>query len=354
MATRSTRTAKPIVGIDLGGTNINAGVVDARGNVRPASGVNKKTQAVLGVKTVLDRVADAALESLETAKLGVRDVAAIGIAAAGAVDPSQGLVIKGGNLGFDNVPLAEEIRRRTGLKVVVENDVNAAVYGEWKHPGGAIHGVRDALGVWLGTGVGGGLILDGALYAGGFFTAGEIGHMTAIPGAPLGRRTFEQQCSRTAVSDRLLALMSNGYESSLKGAVEEEKARLLEKARKELRDKDKITWNFENNKVLRSRAIAAAYRKRDPLTVQVVDEAGEALARHVAGIVTLLSLPCVVLGGGLTEALGEPWVRKVRTAVRAGVFPPDIAGRVNVVGTALRDEAGVIGAAMNARDRLSR
>lgn len=348
----ATRTSKPIVGIDLGGTNINAGVVDAQGRVLPASRCNKKTQAAQGVKTVLERVADAALEAIEGAGLTPRGVAAVGIAAAGAVEPTKGVVIRGGNLGFTNVPLAAEITKRTGVRCVVENDVNAAVYGEWKHPRGAIHGVRDALGVWLGTGIGGGLILNGALYAGGFFTAGEIGHMTVLPGAPLGRRNFEQQCSRTAVSDRLLALMSNGYASSLSQAVEQEKEKLLDKARKEFKDKGKLSWQFENNKILRSKAIAAAYRAGDALTVKVVDEAAEHLATVVAGMVTVLSLPCVVLGGGLTEALGAPWVAKVRAGVRAGTFPPEIGPKVSVVATRLKDEAGVIGAAMNARDRL--
>lgn len=343
------RVHRPIVGIDLGGTNINVGIVDHRLGVIAGSQVNKKTQAAQGVTVVLDRIAAAVRESLDGAGLGTRDVASIGIAAAGAVDAARGVVLKGGNLGFTNVPLAAQLTRRLGPRVLVENDVNAAVYGEWVHPRGAIVGVHDALGVWIGTGVGGGLVLSGKLYAGGFFTAGEIGHTTLFPGAPLGRRSLEQNCSRTAISDRLLALIASGHDSVLRGMIEAEKQGLLEKARKDLKEKGKLSWQFESNKILRSKSIAEAYRKGDDLTHRVVHEAAEMLGTAIAGAVTLLSLPHIVLGGGFTEALGEPWVRAVRQATRARAFPPECR-KVEVVGTRLRDQAGIIGAALLARD----
>lgn len=349
----STRAHKPIVGIDLGGTNINVGIVDHQLRVIPGSRINKKTQAAQGVATVLERIASAVRESLDGAGLSSRDVSAIGIAAAGAVDSARGVVLKGGNLGFTNVPLAEQLRRRTGIRALVENDVNAAVYGEWVHPRGAILGVNDALGVWIGTGVGGGLVLSGKLYSGGFFTAGEIGHTPLVLGAPMGRRSLEQNCSRTAISDRLLALIASGHDSVLRRLVDEEKKALLDKAKKDLKDKGKLTWQFESNKVLRSRAISEAYRHGDPLTLSVVHEAAELLGTAIAGAVTLLSLPHVVLGGGFTEALGAPWVRAVRDATRARVFPPELR-KVEVVGTRLKDQAGIIGAALLARDAARR
>lgn len=349
MPIRKPRVAKPFVGVDLGGTNINVGIVDDKLKLIPGSRVNKKTQAVQGVPVVINRICDSIEESLAGAGLRPSNVAAIGIAAAGAVDPQRGVVLKGGNLGFTNVPLAASVERKLGVRVVVENDVNAAVYGEWQHPLGAIKGVSEALGVWIGTGVGGGLVLNNKLYSGGFFTAGEFGHMLMLPGAPLGRRSIEQICSRTAISDRLLALVSSGHASILTEVIEQEKQALLDKARKDLKDKDKIAWNFENNKILRSRAVGEAYRRRDALTVQVVDEAAEMLGAAIAGVVTLLSLPHVVLGGGFTEALGEPWVKAVRASVRAHAFPAEVK-RVEVLGTTLRDEAGIIGAALLARD----
>src|SRR5262249_9041478 len=162
----------------------NVGIVDANGRVLRGSRVNKKTQAALGVSTVIGRIADTIKESARGANIPLHTVGAIGVGAAGAVDSAHGVVIKGGNLGFVDVPLADRAPKGLGPPVLIENDVNAAVYGEWKPPRGAIFDAHDALGVWIGTGIGGGLVLSGRLYSGGFFTAGEIGHMTFIPGAP--------------------------------------------------------------------------------------------------------------------------------------------------------------------------
>jgi glucokinase len=344
---------RPIVGVDLGGTNINVGIIDDQLRLVRGSRVNKKTQAAQGVKVVLDRIAAAVRESMVGAGLSARDLHALGIAAAGAVDSARGVVLKGGNLGFTNVPLAAELRKRLGLRVIVENDVNAAVYGEWVHPRGAIHGARDAAGVWIGTGIGGGLIFSGKLYSGGYFTAGEIGHMTYIPGAPFGRRSLEQNCSRTAICDRLLALVASGHPSVLAELVAKEKEQLLAKAKKDLKEKGKLTWQFESNKLLRSKSVSEAYKSGDKLTVRVIHEAAHMLGTAIGGVVTLLSLPHVVLGGGFTEALGAPWVREVRVAVKECVFPPELRS-VEVVGTRLKDLAGVTGAALLARDALGR
>lgn len=328
---------RPVVGVDLGGTNINVGVVDAEGRVLADSRLNKKTQAVLGPEVVIDRIIDAIRESCDQSGLSPRQLGGIGIGAAGAVDPRSGVVLRGGNLGFNKVPLAHRIRRRLGVPVYLENDVNVAVYGEWKM--GACVGARDVLGVWIGTGVGGGLVLNGQLYGGGFLTAGEIGHMPLVLGAPLGRRSLEQNCSRTAIAERLISLVSSGHASMLKRSIEEERRRAREKG------------EIDPTKLLRSRHVAEAYRRGDDLTVKVVHEAAELLGTAIAGVVTLLSLPHVVLGGGFTEAIGDPWVREVRQAVRERVFPPELR-KVEVLGTALRDNAGIVGAAMLARENL--
>jgi glucokinase len=346
----TSKSTKPLVGVDLGGTNINVGLVDQNGVMRAPSRVNKKTQAVQGPAVVIDRIADAVRESCDAAGIDPRKVHAIGVGAAGAVDTSRGVVLKGGNLGFTNVPLAAALGKKLGAKVVLENDVNAAAYGEWKM--GATVGSQDFLAVWIGTGVGGGLVLNGRMYSGGFFTAGEIGHMTLLPGAPTGRRSLEENCSRTAISERLLALIASGHASILKDVVEHEKKSLLKKSEDDFAKKGKSSWQFESNKILRSKAIAEAYKKQDRLTVHVVNEAARFLGAAIGGVVTLLSLPQVVLGGGFTEALGEPWVREVRTAVREHVFPAECR-KVEVVGTKLTDRAGIVGAALLARDYLS-
>lgn len=348
---RSRTSNRPFIGIDLGGTNINVGIVEfdrspagrggggtGRGRVRLESRVNKKTQAIQGNATVIDRVADAVRESCDLAGIGLKKVAGVGIGAPGALDPATGVVLKAPNLGFVNVPLAARLSKKLdGLPVYLENDVNAAAYGEWKQ--GAAVGASDVLAVWIGTGVGGGLILAGRLFGGGQHTAGEIGHMTLLPGAPYGRRSVEQNCSRTAIAERLVSLVGSGHASSLKKSIEEE--------RKKIKDKG----DFDPSKLIRSRHIAQAFASGDALTHRVIGESADLLGTAVAGVVTLLSLPHVVIGGGMTEALGEPFVKLIRAAVKERVFPSDLR-KVQVVGTALKENAGIVGAAILAREHL--
>jgi glucokinase len=213
------------------------------------------------------------------------------------------------------------------VPVLVDNDVNVALFGEWK--AGAARGDRDVLGVWVGTGIGGALILNNHVYAGGYFTAGEIGHTILYPNAPMARRSLEQNCSRTAIADRLVALMRQNRKSMLL----------------QLCDGD-LTQ-------IKSKMIAAAYSEGDKLTSEVLDETAQLLGVAIANVVTLLSLKKIVVGGGLTEALGEPWVKKIRKAVRETAFPERVQ-QVQVVASELEDDAGLLGAAMLAREKLAR
>jgi glucokinase len=263
----------------------------------------------------------------EEAGIEVKALGGIGIGAPGAIDHERGVVLEAVNLRWTDFPLAEVMTDHFKLPVVLDNDVNVAVFGEWKL--GAGRGVTELLGVWLGTGVGGGLILNNALYQGAFHTAGEIGHTILFPGGALGTRSLEQNCSRTAIAERLLRLIRSNHPSSLAKEV------------------------IEDGAVLKSKLIAAAYDQGDSLTREVVDEAARLLGTSIAGIVTVLSLPRVVLGGGLTEALGKPFVSSVKKAVRAEVFPHRLRD-VEVVGTTLEDDAGLLGAALLARERLAK
>lgn len=313
---------KLIVGIDLGGTNMQIGVVSPENVLLGREG--KKTQVEKGTRAILQRLADGVEEVCRQAGVPLSKIAAVGIGAPGAIEPTTGVVLEAPNLRWNNYPLAKSLSAKLkGVRVVVGNDVNVAVYGEWKL--GAGRGCNDLLGVWLGTGVGGGLVVNGALYEGHFKTAGEIGHMPLVPAAPLGRSTLEQNCSRTAISDRLAFLIRANHKSVINDLVAGDLTQI------------------------RSKVIAQSYRAGDELTVRVLDEAGEMLGRHVGGLITLLSLRRVILGGGLTEALGEPWVKKVRKVVRDSAFPARCR-EVEIVASELEDDAGLLGAALMARE----
>lgn len=322
---------RPIVGIDLGGTNMQVGVVrpDARevgaeaailGNYR------QKTKASEGSEVIVDRLFRAVERACEEADVKVEDLGAIGIGAPGAVDPSAGVVHEAVNLRWTDVPLAKLLTKRFGVPAVVDNDVNAALYGEWVL--GSARGAKEVLGVWVGTGIGGALILNGQLYRGHNLTAGEIGHMPLFPRNPPGTQSLEHNCSRTTVVTRIVRLIMANRASSLTEITSERYERI------------------------KSKALATAYHEGDKLTREVIDDAADLLGGSVGGIVTLLSLERVVLGGGLTEAIGEPFVERVARATRRVAFPAKCKD-VEVVASALLDDAGLIGAAMLAHDRLA-
>jgi glucokinase len=311
------------VGVDLGGTNMQIGVVDAGNTI--VGECRRKTQADAGLEKVLDRIVGGIERACEAAGIGVKDLAGVGIGAPSPIDPQRGVVTRAVNLGWRDVHLADILSQRLGVPVTVDNDVNVAVYGEWRL--GAGQGTNDLLGVWVGTGVGGGLILRGELYSGQLFTGGEIGQIRLFPGAPRGSSMVEDFCSRTAVAARLARRIMTGEPSMLK----------------------ELTGGKLDS--IKSKLIARAYNEGDPLTREVVHEAADLLAVPIANAVTLLGLPRVVLGGGLSEALGEAWTTRVRDAVRREVFF-DSTRAVEVVASTLEDNAGLLGAALLARGRL--
>lgn len=316
---------KPVIGIDLGGTNMQIGVVGEGGKVLGTA--RKKTKAADGMEAVLSRLSEGVIEACAEAKLSLKDIAAVGIGAPGAVDPIKGVVLEAVNLRWSDVALANILTKKLGVPVFLDNDVNVAVYGENKV--GAGKNANDLLGVWVGTGIGGGLILNGELYYGTFMTAGEIGHTILIPNNPPGHRSLEHNCSRTAVVDRLVRLIEGNHPSSLSSMVD---------------------GDFER---IKSKVVAKAYEEGDELTVEVVDDAANFLGISISNVVTLLSIGKVVLGGGLTEAIGDAFVEKVAESCRRFAFP-DVCKKVEIVASKLRDDAGVIGAGLIAMERMKK
>ncbi len=314
-----------VIGIDLGGTNMQIGVVAP--TLKVVGRAKKKTRAAEGSQRVMDRLIDGVHEACADAKIPLAEIAAVGIGAPGAVDPKRGIVLEATNLRWNDFPLASVLGRKLGHHVVVDNDVNCAIYGEFRL--GAAKGHDNVLGVWIGTGIGGGLILNGNMFYGSTHTAGEIGHTTLFPAMPPGSRSLENNCSRTAIVDRMVRLIRANNPSAVSDLAEGD-----------LSD-------------IKARIVAQAYIKNDRLTRNVVDNAADMLGISVANAVTLLGLQRVVIGGGLTEAMGENLVGKIRESARRHAFP-EICRNVEVVVTKLEADAGLLGAAMFARDWLER
>jgi glucokinase len=317
------------IGIDLGGTNMSVGVVDRRGRVLARA--KKKTKAQEGRDVVIDRLVMTMEAACEAGNVKLADIRTVGIGAPGPVDSERGVVITAGNLGWKNVPLGEILRKRLGIPVTVDNDANVAAWGEATV--GAGEGCESLLAVWVGTGVGAGIVMGGKIWRGDLFTAGEFGHVIMYSNGQPGSRKVEEFCSRTGIVRSLRTLAGLNPESLFHKIL----------ARHEADGK---------SGPLGSSGIAECYNANDPLVREVVDSSAELLGIGIANWITMASMRTVILGGGITEALGKPYADRVEDSIRRHVFPSAIAPKVSVRVTKLKDDAGVLGAAMLAWDAL--
>jgi glucokinase len=314
-------------GIDLGGTNMTIGIVDGRGTLRGRA--KRKTKAKVGRDGVIARIAEGVDRACADAGVPRTALAAAGIGAPGAVDAERGIVIASGNLGWSEVGLRDLLATALGLPVVLDNDVNVAAFGEITL--GVAQKSRHALAVWVGTGVGGGLVFDRRIFQGNFCTAGEIGYTVVVPGGgPAGRR-LEDHCSRSAMTAAIRRLLPSRPTSRF----------------------HELLHDHDPDDPIGSGTIAEAYASDDELAREVVDHAADTLGVAIANWITVLSLDTVILGGGVTEALGEPFVARVRASFDRHVFPA-VCRSCSLLVSELGDLAGVYGAAMLAREERSR
>ncbi len=312
------------VGVDLGGTNMQCGVLGADGKVLAREGA--KTKADEGADAVIKRMRKLVEQVIEKSGLPQDHIKGLGVGAPGAIDVKKGVVVTAVNLRWNDLPLAKMLEKELKMPVVVDNDVNVGTWGEYK--AGAGRGYDSLLGVFIGTGIGGGLIFDGKLFHGHYLTAGEIGHTIMDAGGGLGKRTLENLASRSSIASQIASLIHANHPSVVTEIVEGDMTRV------------------------RSKVIAQAYKAKDPLTVRVVNEAARVIGYAAANAVTLLSLPCVVIGGGLTEALGKTLVYEVQNAFEDAVFPPELK-QCKIIASTLGDDAGLIGAALLAQEVLT-
>jgi glucokinase len=317
-----------ILGIDLGGTKVMAAVLDPAGVV--VSRARAKTRGWRDDEEVFATIAGVGRRAMEEAGVDQDQLAAVGIGAPGPIDFDTGYIIETANLRFKNFPLGPRIAEEFGRPTIIENDVNAGMYGEFK--AGAALGVSDVLGVFVGTGIGGGLILNGALYRGFNKAAGEIGHIIVKAGGPRcgcgNRGCLEAVASRTAITRDIRNAIKRGKRSAISKKV----------ARK--------------NEVLSGQDLKEAYDAGDEVVRKIVHRAAQFIGIGIGSLLNVLASEMVVLGGGLIEAFGDDFIDRIERAARKNAF--EINSRnVRIIRTQLGDDAGVIGAAALAREALS-
>jgi len=322
---------KYAIGVDLGGTKILSAVVDAQGKV--IGQAKKSTHAEKGPTAVIKRIEKAMNEAVEAAGVQKDHVEAIGVGAPGVVDSNRGIVVQLTNLpGWHNVPLARVLQEWRAVPVVVSNDVRVAAVGE--HRVGAGQGVHSMVAVFVGTGIGGGVILNDQLWTGWRASAGEVGHMIVLADGPYAvgsgiRGSIEALASRSAIERELRAGLAAGRRSILPELLKE-----------------------KNSDTITSGILAKAVSRNDPLTIEVLRRAAYYLGLHASALINAFDPEMLIYGGGVIEALGDWLLPQICEVARQHAINKVNLNQVKIVTAKLGDQAGVIGAALMAFDLL--
>jgi glucokinase len=313
-------------GIDLGGTKIQAAVLDEDGRVLGEA--RHPTPTTGGPEAVADACAGALREAADAAHVATDELEAVGVGSPGVIDAAAGTVTSARNLPDweGTFPLAAVLEEALGTQVRVGNDVDVATQAEFEL--GAGRAYDSLLGVFWGTGVGGGIILDGHRWS-GRGAAGEIGHVVVQQDGlrcPCGRRgCMEAYAGRGALEALARRRMNQGEKTVLFEIMEE-------------RQRPRLT----------SGVWARALKQRDKLATELIDQAVEALGTGIGSAVNLLDPEAVIIGGGLGLKLGERYAERIAAAMQPHVFASDRPPAVHLA--SLGDLGGAIGAALLARD----
>ena len=310
------------LGIDLGGTNIVAGVVDKKYKI--VAKASCKTAVPRPESEICDSMAEVAKKAVEKAKLTMDEIESVGIGVPGAVNPKTGVIEYSANLFFHNWEVVEMMEERLGKKVHIENDANAAALGEYL--AGSAKGARNAVAITLGTGVGGGIIIDGKIYSGSNFAGAELGHMVIVKDGK------ECACGRRGCWETY---------ASATGLINLTKQKILS---------EKLEFSYmlklcdgDINKV-NGRTAFDAMRDGDPTAKSVVEEYISYLSCGLVNIINIFQPDVLCIGGGISNE-GENLLGPVRSYVERERYTKHNDKQTVICKCTLGNDAGIIGAA---------
>lgn len=314
------------IGFDLGGTKMLAVVFDE--NLKPIGRRRRRTRGSSGTETVVERIVGTIERALDEAKTEASEITGIGIGCPGPVDPHTGQVHICVNLGWKNTPIGDILHKQFKCPIHVLNDVDAGVYGEYTH--GAAKGSRCTVGIFPGTGIGGGCVYEDTILHGADITCMEIGHTRISSGSRVSGYdlpgTLEAEASRLAIAAESAKAASRGMAPHLFESCGADLTRI------------------------RSGALAEAIEKGDDEIKLLVETAARTIGYAVVNIVHLLAPDTIILGGGMVEAMPDLIVHTVsKTATRSVLGP--YKDRFKVIQAKLGDDAAAIGAAAWARKK---
>ena len=304
--------------LDIGGTKVLGAIFNEQGEI--IHRLKKRTKEYGDdVANIEKIIIDTVKEMLDAAELKKSDINAISAGAPGVSDSATGIVLFTPNLPWRNYDLRTPIEEKFGAKFYIGNDVNCGVLGEYKY--GVAQGYKNVVGIFPGTGMGGGIIINGELYTGTGFKAGELGHMVLDPEGPLcgcGQRgCFEAFSSKKGMSAYILQQVSRGRESYLGDKIE--------------------------NGVFRSKYLKKALKMSDKVTVEAVDRACHYLAVATGSLINIFSPDLIVYGGGIMEACGDLFLEKILDEVDKYCMP-SIRPTVELKCATLGDDSVIYGA----------
>ena len=308
------------IGFDLGGTKMQGVICDS--DLRPLARIRKKTRGTEGAKSGVDRIGDIIEKLLAGVEADHSQIAGIGIGCPGPVEWEKGIVRIAVNLGWKNAAIGDTLRERFNCPVSVLNDVDAGVYGEYCF--GAATGARCAVGIFPGTGIGGGCVYEGKILRGKLLTCMEVGHIRIGGGSRTSGTemtgTLESESSRLTIAAECAKLAYRG-----------EAPQLLELAGTDLTR-------------IRSKTIAEAITKGDKAVEKVVARAAQQVGIAIVNIIHLLCPDKIVLGGGVVEAMPKLIMSEIDKTVKKFVLDC-YADQFKIEVAKLGDDAGSLGAA---------
>lgn len=310
-----------VVGVDLGGTKIYSAVVTKEGKI--IASARKKTKAEQGFDKVAERIAACVHEAIEKGGINPSLILGIGVGSPGPLDLKKGIIIETPNLKWKNAPLKDKLEKLLGKPVRVDNDGNVGILGE--NYFGAGKKSKHMVGLFVGTGIGGGVIVDGKLLHGYNENAGELGHIIIDPNGPKcgcgNNGCLEAFSSRLSIEREIKVAELNGTETHVFDGIE------------------------GKNERLRSKRLANAYFNDDPAVKQAVEKSARYLGYGVASLLNIFNPEVVVLGGGVVEAIGQPYVDLVKATAEKNVFKIALRN-VKIVPAELKDDSAVLGASV--------
>ncbi|MCX7922209.1 MAG: ROK family protein [Clostridia bacterium] len=310
---------KKYICLDIGGTKVLGAVFDEKNSI--VYKVKKKTRAEKGLEQIEEKIIKVVDELIGESGMDRSELAAIGAGAPGVINSDSGEIIYAPNLPWRNYNIRNAIETRFKVPFYIGNDANVGVLGEWKYGAGIDR--KNIVGLFVGTGVGGGLILDGKLFTGSKHAAAELGHMvlnTEGPYCNCGQRgCLEAYAGKIGISREIKTQIERGRKTALKELM------------------------GDDINLLKSKALKKAIEEKDDLAIEVLDRAVYYLAAGAGSLINVFNPDMVILGGGVVEAMGDYIMPSFKKHIKRFAMP-DILTGTELVKSALGDDAIVYGA----------